>query len=464
MKSILVISEKAETFRLLQNALSGSTVSRAADVNEALNSLHRKRYDLLLADLSRLSATPEDVSYRSIFRPFRQTSPSTEIIVMAEPAAIREAVMAVKAGAGNYLTYPLTPEEVVHVIESLDREQKKQSELDYLRDQFWETESLEIVRTRSLPMKQVFDKIRSAAPTRTTVILYGETGVGKGVIAGLIHRHSNRKDHPFISVHCGAIPDTLIESELFGHEKGAFTGAVRRKMGKFEISQGGTIFLDEVGTITPAIQIKLLQVLQDRTFQRVGGEVTIEANVRIIAASNADLKAMSDAGEFRKDLYYRLNVFPVEIPPLRKRTEDIPLLTEYFLQRLNRYYAKDIHGVHPAVIEAFARYEWPGNIREMENLIERAYILENSALLTPESFPSELFGKDIPAPQIQFSPTQTLAETRQKGIEHIERQYLKEVLTWNRGKINQSARDAGVSTRQLHKLLTKYNIRKEQFK
>jgi transcriptional regulator with GAF, ATPase, and Fis domain len=239
---------------------------------------------------------------------------------------------------------------------------------------------------------------------------------------------------------------------------------VRRKLGKFEIASEGTIFLDEIGTITPAAQIKLLQVLQDGTFQRVGGEVTIKADVRVIGATNMDLKRMCDDGHFRKDLYYRLNVFPIEIPPLRERLEDIPHLTKTFLKKMNRINMKDIKDVSPRVMEAFQNYSWPGNIRELENLLERAYILETSSVLRPESFPGELFESQVPLSSIPFSDSNTLADVRHKAIENVERHYLKRLMEKNRGRIKESAKDAGITTRQLHKLLTKYGIRKEEFK
>ncbi|MGD9291199.1 MAG: sigma 54-interacting transcriptional regulator, partial [Desulfobacterales bacterium] len=257
---------------------------------------------------------------------------------------------------------------------------------------------------------------------------------------------------------------TLLESELFGHEKGAFTGAVRKKLGKFEFATGGTIFLDEIGTTTPAAQIKLLQVLQDGTYQRVGGEETLRTDVRVIAATNTDLKKMCDEGNFRKDLYYRLNVFPIEIPPLKQRKVDIPLLIDTFLNKLNHFSSKGIHGVHPLVLEAFSKYAWPGNIRELENLVERAYILETSAVLTPESFPNDLFENETVSVIITSSERQTLAEVRQRSIEDIERNYLKDVLMRNKGRINESARDAGISSRQLNKLMNRYGMRKEEFK
>jgi len=377
---------------------------------------------------------------------------------------IRKAVNAVKAGASDYPTYPLDAEELKLVSENLNKTRIMQSELNYLRDQFWQVDTFELLRTNSERMKKVFQQIRTVSPTKSTVLLVGETGTGKSVLAQLIHQHSNRKDAQFICVHCGAIPDTLVESEMFGHEKGAFTGAVRRKLGKFEFATGGTIFLDEIGTITPAAQIKLLQVLQDGTYQRVGGEETLKTDVRVIAASNADLKKMCDEGSFRKDLYYRLNVFPVEIPPLRERLEDIPLFVETFLNNLNQFSLKEIKGIHPLVIEAFKIYAWPGNIRELENLVERAYILEASSVLTPESFPNELFETGATSVFMPTGKKLTLTEARQQGVEEIERNYLKDVLVRNRGKINDSARDAGISCRQLNKLMNKYGIRKEEFK
>ncbi len=464
MKSALVISKNRETPVRIESCLPGYTLLRVPDREKALELVQKRRVDLIFADLDLVRGDLPKEDGQAILQPFWRFSPSAEIIIMTDSEAIREAGMAGKCGAGGYPTLPANSAGVPYGAEHLYEARKKNSELDYLRDQFWETESHEIVRTRSPLMRQVFDKIRSVAPTKTTVMLYGETGVGKGIIAGLIHRHSNRKNQPYISLHCGAIPDTLLESELFGHEKGAFTGAVKRKPGKFEIAQEGTLFLDEIGTVTPAAQIKLLQVLQDRTFQRVGGEEVIEANVRIIAASNSDLKGMSDEGTFRKDLYYRLHVFPVEIPSLRDRIQDITLLVEYFLNRLNLYYAKGIHGVHPAVMEALERYDWPGNIRELENLVERAYILESGTALTPDSFPAELFGRESELSPARFDPGKLLAEVRQNGVEAIERRYLQEVLTRNRGKINESAREAGISTRPPHKLLTKYGINKESFK
>ncbi|MEJ2725960.1 MAG: sigma-54 dependent transcriptional regulator, partial [Deltaproteobacteria bacterium] len=404
-----------ETFRVIRSCYrSGYKIESAGSIQASLNMLRQQRYDYIFIDAQSLREGAAENGYKSALQPFWEISPTIQVIIMAPQEMIREAVMAVKAGASNYLTYPLNPDEVKYVTESIEESILMQSELSYLRDHFWRVDSLEVVQTKSLSMKSVFDKIRSVAPTKSTVLLVGETGTGKGVLANLIHRHSNRRDSQFISVHCGAIPDTLLESELFGHEKGAFTGAVRRKLGKFEIAKGGTIFLDEIGTITPSAQIKLLQILQDGTFQRVGGEDTLEANVRVIAATNMDLKKMVEDGLFRKDLYYRLNVFPIEVPPLRDRIGDIPHLVDVFLEKMNKFNSKEIHHVHPDVLKAFERYAWPGNIRELENLIERAYILETYSVLSPESFPGELFEAEDVGAAIQTTPPLTLAEARRK--------------------------------------------------
>ncbi|MEJ2220159.1 MAG: sigma-54 dependent transcriptional regulator [Desulfobacterales bacterium] len=465
MQSILVTTTEQQTVQTIRSCFqTDCRVDNAVTKARALELLSKRHYDLVFIELDILLADVTDKDCQEALQPFWQLYPTLEIVVMTPHHNIRQAVRAVKAGASDYLPYPVDSEEVKHVARGITESMMKQSELNYLRDQFWQADSLELVKTKSAAMKKVFEKIRSVAPTRSTVLLTGDTGTGKSVLAKLIHQHSNRRDAQFISVHCGAIPDTLVESEMFGHEKGAFTGAIKRKPGKFEIANGGTIFLDEIGTITPSAQIKLLQVLQDGAFQRVGGEEVLKTDVRVITATNADLKKMCDEGQFRKDLYYRLNVFPIEIPALNERVEDIPLFIETFLRNLNNFSLKKIHSTHPHVLGAFSRYSWPGNIRELENLIERAYILETSDILTPESFPNELFESESTPVFIPSSENLTLTQARQRGIEEVERNYLKDVLTHHRGKIGESAKAAGISTRQLNKLMNKYGIRKEEFK
>jgi DNA-binding NtrC family response regulator len=440
-------------------------VDTAATVRDCLEALRKRRYEFTFIDLDLLRGLGEfrgDSAASS--RAIRQAFPSVEVIVLSPPERAGEAVEAVKAGAANYVTYPLNADEIRYVTESLHEGIRVQSELDYLRDRFWQSDSLEVVQTRNTVMRAVFDQVRLVAPTKSTVLLTGETGTGKGVLAKLIHRHSNRRGVQFIGIHCGAIPDTLLESELFGHEKGAFTGAIRRKLGKFELAHGGTIFLDEIGTITPSAQIKLLQVLQDRTFQRIGGEAIIETDVRVIAASNRDLGQMVEKGLFRNDLFYRLNVFPIEIPPLRERREDIPQLAEIFLRKMNRFNHRGIHYIHPRVMDAFQRYFWPGNIRELENLVERACILETSSILTPASFPAELFSGGPYAAPPSSGAGLTLAAVRARAVAEAEKGYLGELLARNGGRINRTAETAGVTVRQISKLMRKFGIRKETFR
>jgi DNA-binding NtrC family response regulator len=465
MKSVLIISPKEAEARLIRESLpSDYQVQNADSLKDALN-LHRQcSFDVIFSDLKLLRDTSETNDITEAIKPFKEMNPLAEILILSSKTFIHDTVKALKAGAGNYLTYPIDPSEVRHVIESVNETVTKSLELDYLRDQFWKPDWLEIISSRDAGMRDVYKKIRAVASTRATVLLNGETGTGKGLLARMIHMHSNRCDGPFISVHCGAIPDTLLESELFGHEKGSFTGAVRKKLGKFEMARGGTIFLDELGTITPPAQIKLLQVLQDGTFSRVGGEETLQTDARVITASNADLAEMSERSEFRKDLYYRLNVFPIDIPPLRERVEDIPQIVEVFLEKLKLRHEKNIHSVHPQVLQAFKNYAWPGNIRELENLMERACILETTRILTPESFPTGLFESDTVHAVLPVQNHLPLAEARRHATEDFERQYLKTLFTRTKGKVNIAAENAGISSRQLNKLMVKYGIRKEAFK
>jgi len=467
MRSILVLSQRVQTFEEIKSAFQSiGRVDYVSTEAEALVIITRRQHDYLFVDLEilKITSTNGNGGYRAALKPFWMACQDIEIIIIAPSAMIREAVMAVKAGASNYLTYPLDPVEQRYITESLDQSKIMQSELDYLRDKFWDKDARDVVHTRSPLMKRIFEKVQSVAPTRSTVLITGETGTGKGVLAKLIHKHSDRKDTPFISIHCGAIPDTLVESELFGHEKGAFTGAMRRQLGKFEIANGGTIFLDEIATITHMAQVKLLQVLQEGTFQRLGGETTIQTDVRVIAATNIDLKKMTDRGEFRKDLYYRLNVFPIEIIPLRDRREDIPQLVDAFIEKLNRFYSKDICDVHPRVMDAFMDYDWPGNIRELENLLERAYIIETASVLTADSFPGDIFMSSPDHRERPIDTSTTIAEARRRCIEQFEKNYLMDQLTSCAGSITNTARASGITTRQLHKLMKRYDLHKETFK
>ena len=462
---VLVISKAQDVIELISKALSGKVVvEHATSVSTALQIYPQNPSDIIFTDLKQLESEVSTENFGEAIKPFKKYNPNVKIIVLTSKTDIRRAVYAVKNGAENYLTYPIDGEEVLLVFTSIEDLRVKDLELDYLRDRFWKTEWLDIIHSKNPVMREVFQNIRSVAPTIANVLLLGETGTGKGLMAQLIHRHSRRYDDPFISVHCGAIPDTLIESELFGHEKGAFTGADRRKLGKFEMARGGTIFLDEIGTITPPAQIKLLQVLQDGTFSRVGGSEELKTDARIISATNEDLKQLVEKGLFRKDLYYRLNIFPIKISALRDRMEDLPHLVDLLLNNLNTKYGKGISKLHSAVKEGFKTYDWPGNIRELENILERAYILENSNMLGPQHFPPELVMMTSHIDSLPDREELSLTEARQIAIEEFEHDYLRNLLKQCKGKINLAAKKAQITTRQLNRLMTRHEIRKDEFR
>lgn len=465
MKNILVISHLPDVWQLISDTLSGkATVSHTNALADALSCHEKNQSDIIFYDLDLLLASVPTGNYREAAEPFSKVNPLVQIIVLTTKEAVREAVSVVRGGASDYLTYPIDEKEVLLVFNSVQETAAKDLELDYLRDRFWKSEWLDIIRTRNPAMRKFYDHIRSVAPTIATVLLMGETGTGKGLMARLIHLHSLRNEKPFVVVHCGAIPDTLLESELFGHERGAFTGADRRKIGRFELARGGTIFLDEIGTVTAPAQIKLLQVLQDGTFSRVGGNDLLKTDARIIAATNEDLKELVEKRQFRKDLYYRLNVFPVEIPPLKNRLEDLPYLVDIFTSKLNDRYGRRVSGLHPDVQAGMRAYDWPGNIRELENIIERAFIVEKSNVLNPWSFPIELVAA---APVVQDSPAHdnwSLAQSRKLAMDQFESVYLKRLLRRFKGKINRSAEKAEITPRQLNRLMVRHGLSKNDFK
>ncbi|MDY7037212.1 MAG: sigma-54 dependent transcriptional regulator, partial [Thermodesulfobacteriota bacterium] len=450
MSSLLVASDRQDVFTAIKDCLKGKFhIDQAINGDAASKMACKNHYKLIFFDIEILPEFEKENNYKDTLGLFSNLRVTSELVALSPKEKIREAVKAIRAGATDYIPYPIVPEEVKSVIQNIYEDIAGRRELDYLQDRFWQSDSLEIVNTRNSEMQGVFDKIRLVAPTKSSILLTGETGTGKGVLARLIHRHSIRRDEQFINIHCGAIPDTLLESELFGHEKGAFTDAAQKKRGKFEMADGGTLFLDEIGTLTPSAQVKLLQVVQDGTFQRVGGEKAISVDARLISATNADLKKMCHEGRFRKDLYYRLNVFPIEIPPLRRRTEDIPHLTNLFLKWLNTNERKDIHSVAQDVIEFFKAYSWPGNVREMENILEHAYIMETSHVLTAKNLPPEigLNGKHPSAacPDV-VDHSMPIAELRRRVVDEAEKNYLNTLLFICKGKLKQAAEIAGIST------------------
>lgn len=463
IKNVLIICSNTEVIEPIASAMpEGVKVQVATDLPAAL-ATHKSQFDLIFIDVA-LTSDEFSNEFTHVSRKFSDFNPMVQFVTLTPRGSVRRAVEFVNQGANNYLTYPVDDTEIQLILTIVQENTAKNLELEYLRNQFWKPDWLEIIQTGSPVMREIFESIHSVAPTIANVLLLGETGTGKGLMARLIHQHSHRCDGPFVAVHCGAIPDTLLESELFGHEKGAFTGAVRRKFGKFELAQEGTIFLDEIGTISAAAQIKLLQVLQDGTYSRVGGSEQLHTNARIIAATNADLENMVVSGQFRKDLFYRLNIFPIEMPPLKERIEDLPRLVNLFLVKLNAKYQKKIKGVVPGIMECMQAYDWPGNLRELENVLERGIILETGNLLKPERFPPMLVNCLKTGASLASEIELPLAESRQKVIQAFERVYLTNLLIKHKGKVNVSAQEAGVSTRQLSRLVAKYDLDVKAFK
>ncbi|WP_321495138.1 sigma-54 dependent transcriptional regulator [uncultured Desulfobacter sp.] len=468
MRDILVLTGRSKDYQFISDIANSPPkaycVRQAHDLETAKEMHTATPFDMIIADIELLVTGNRSKQFNLLKEPFLDANPFVQLIVLCDGTDTTRAMKAVEQGAAGYLVSPVQAKEFQMLILSASRTRLRDFELDYLRDRFWKTEWLDIIRSRNPGMKKIFDNVRSVAPTVATVLLLGETGTGKGTLARLIHWHSERYEKPFIAIHCGAIPENLIESELFGHEKGSFTGAERKKPGRFEMAEGGTLFLDEIGTISPSTQIKLLQVLQDGSFTRVGGESVLKADVRIIAATNAKLEDLVKKGEFRKDLYYRLNIFPIEIPPLKDRLEDLDYLIQVFLKKLDVKYGKGIQKINDAVLKSLKRYDWPGNIRELENILERAYILERTKELTPAGFPLEMLLSFDDNVDQSCEGMMTLAQARQHAVDTFEISYLRALLAQTNGKINAAAQSAGITPRQLNRLLTRHGLDKKEFK
>ncbi|MEE6250221.1 MAG: sigma-54 dependent transcriptional regulator [Bdellovibrionota bacterium] len=460
---VLIATDKQDALSKTDQVFSETIeVVLAANPPTAFKKFDEESFDLVFWEFKFLGSSVDAAAeqYKSI----KSKRPGVQLVVLADNDNIRDVIELIKLGAVDYLTHPVDMAEWKLLTERNIVQERRQAELDSLRDLFWRSDDYDLVSTKNPKMKRIYDMIKEVAPTNSIVLLNGETGVGKGVMAKLIHRHSERKDRQFIHVHCGAISESLIESELFGHEKGAFTSAIKRKLGKFELANQGTIFLDEISTLSAAAQVKLLQVLQDSIFQRVGGESDIKVNVRVIAATNENLKDLVEQNKFRKDLYYRLNVFPVDVPALRDRAEDIESLILTLLEKLSSEHSKKISGIEESSLLALKSYNWPGNIRELENLVERAFILERSHQLSSGSFPMEIFEAVDKQSILAIDTELSLASARARNSEVFEKQYLVELLSETEGKINLTAQRAGISERQLNNLMKKHQIFKEDFK
>ena len=384
------------------------------------------------------------------------------LVMMAGFASIDDAVEAVRAGAADFLSKPVSSEQV-HVSLSRALEQRKLLlENHRLREEVGERFALGKLESRSESMHEIFNMVRRVADTRATILIEGESGVGKTRLARTIHEHSSRSQAPFVEVNCGALPDNLLESELFGHERGAFTGAVKTKQGKFEAAHGGTIFLDEISTASPDLQVKLLRVLQDREFERVGSNETQQVDVRVIVATNRSLKLESAAGRFREDLYYRLNVVTLEVPPLRERPADVLQLAQQFLAKTASNYGREVTSFKACAQGAMAAYHWPGNIRELENLVERAVLMTSTGEISADAFPEEIASlAKLSGPfasELLQAPLQLGGQTLKQALFGAERTLIHQALRENNGSRNDTARQLGINRTTLFNKMTKFDL------
>jgi DNA-binding NtrC family response regulator len=468
-KEILIITNSESTKEIFKKYFSERyNISIYNSEEQAIKDSRNKLSNYIFIDLSfikneeKSSLIKEGLNKK--FIPLLNHFPEAKKIIMSKKNEILDNTMAVKLGIDSYLTYPLIVEEIQYAIDLFHEQIKTEEVVCHNSKKTIIADSKYPLESSSIEMKIIIEKVQAVSKTNSNVLITGESGTGKSIMAKCIHNNSTRRNKKFISVHCGALPENLIESELFGHEKGSFTGAIRKKLGKFELADGGTIFLDEIGTISSVTQIKLLQVLQERFIQRVGGERDIEVDIRVIAATNSNLKDLVRKNIFREDLYYRLNVFEIEMPPLRKRTEDILQISLKILEEFNTEYGKNIINLDDNVIEAFLHYSWPGNIRELANFIERAYILEKSNILTAKNFPSNIFkviNSQESLPDV-FSSLNLHAE-RSKVLNNFEKNYIKQLLKSSKGELKEAALISGVSVRQLHKLIAKHHIIRKSF-
>jgi len=439
MARILIIDDDPGFRKLLETILSGEgyEIDSGGSVREARRLGAAKRYDLVLSDL-RLP----DGDGIQVLKWFADNASETPVIMLTAFGTVETAVEAMKLGAADYLGKPLrSPDELRILVRRTLETRRAARERDVYAQQVAEAFSCEAMIAEDPTMKQVVEMARKVAPTNATVLLTGESGTGKEVLARCIHANSKRAQRVFVAVNCAALAPTLIESELFGHEKGAFTGAVSQHVGRFERADGGTLFLDEIGELDGHLQSKLLRVLQEKTFERVGGRRQISVDVRVIAATNRDLKKMIADGKFREDLYYRLNTFPLELPPLRERKADIPVLARFFLERAARELGKPKLRLTDAAIERLNVYRWPGNVRELENLMERVAILCDDVV----------DARDLP-----LGGEEAEEELRPVTWKEIERKAIEDALRRNRGNRTKAAQELGISLRKLQYRLKEY--------
>lgn len=388
---LLIIDDEKNIREGLQRALTldGYDVMLASDGREALDRIDEGDIDLVITDLKMPRLSGEELMKDAL-----ENYPYLPIIILTGHGTIENAVEAMRNGAYDFITKPLNIDKLSLIVKrALENSSLKRQNRELL-NQLKKKYSFENIIGKSAAMKKVFETVELVAPSRANVLIYGESGTGKEMIADAIHHNSPRRDKPYVKVHCAALPETLLESELFGHEKGAFTGAIMRKRGRFELASLGTIFLDEIGEISLKTQVKLLRVIQEREFERVGGEQSVKVDVRIISATNKNLKEEIERGSFREDLYYRLDVVSIHVPPLRDKKDDIPLMVHKFIEDFSRENNKEIEGITNGALKALMSYKWPGNVRELRNVIESIVVLTKSKVITEQDLPPDILSKD----------------------------------------------------------------------
>lgn len=461
MESILLVEDKPELREMLTHALRDMDfdVTAAADLRSGVAALFQQRFAAVLTDLKLPSGSGMDVLQAAL-----DSDPATPVILMTAYGTIAQAVEAMRSGAYDFIQKPVDLNHLEQLLRRAIERQQLQRENIVLKEAYAQRYGFPRIVGEHSALQAVANAMQKIAPTDTTVLLLGESGTGKELFARAIHQLSPRASKPMLSINCAAIPEPLLENELFGHEKGAFTGADTRRPGKFELAHGGTIFLDEIGELPGSAQAKLLRVLEERTVERLGGSATIRADVRVIAATNRDLAAAAENGAFRKDLYFRLSTFPVNIPPLRERASDIPVLAEYFLDQLRRERRKPRLSLREDALEAMRNYAWPGNVRELSNLIERMAILHDGEISAADlgiSDQQRKTGKSQPSTNHDQQPLAAgakLADISARAVAEVERTHIETVLRGCKWNKNAAAQQLGISYKTLLNKLHTYGL------
>ena len=457
-KHILVVDDEPLVRSSLSELLTllGYTVSSAHNGKEALEILKTYTVDIIISDMK----MPE-MDGITLLRHVKADHPDIFVILITGYGTINNAVVAMKEGAYDYITKPILDNEIKIILERLTKQRKLIDENVRLKKQLQSQarESFHNIVGKSQVMQKIYNLIETICSTRVSVLIYGESGTGKRLIAHALHKYNEQeRGKPFVEVSCGALTETLLETELFGHVKGSFTGAIKDRVGRFELANGGTIFLDEIDACSPALQVKLLRVLQEGEFERVGDTKTIKVDVRIIAASNQNLEELIVKGKFRKDLYYRLNIICIDLPPLRERKEDIPMLAEHFIKKHSKHVSKKIEGLSKEALAVLMGYHWPGNVRELENVIERSIILAKGTTITPADFPESLTNPK----QKEYSEENGDGQLKLKdALKSPEKDLILKALESVKWKRTEAAKALGVNRTTLYKKLQKFGLLKE---